>query len=59
MTVFINGDYIGELIQVQTSSMNKTPGTSSAIPWSMYLFTTLLISVRSLSVISVFLGLIN
>jgi hypothetical protein len=33
-----------------TSSMNKTPGTSSAIPWSMYLLTTLLISFRSLSV---------
>ena len=26
-----------------TSSMNKTPGINSAIPWSMYLFTTLLI----------------
>lgn len=23
-----------------TSSMNSTPGTSSAVPWSMYLFTT-------------------
>jgi len=33
-----------------TSSMNKTPGTNSAIPWSMYLLTTLLISFRSLSV---------
>lgn len=32
-----------------TSSIKSTPGTSSAIPWSMYLFTTLLISFRSLS----------
>ena len=41
-----------------TSSMKSTPGTSSAIPWSMYLLTTLLISERSFSVISVFLGFI-
>ena len=34
-----------------TSSMNRTPGTNSATPWSMYLFTTLLISRRSLSII--------
>lgn len=34
---------------IWTSSMNKTPGTSSAMPWSIYLFTTLLISFRSLS----------
>ena len=27
-----------------TSSMNNTPGTSSATPWSMYFSTTLLIS---------------
>jgi hypothetical protein len=40
------------------SSMKSTPGTSSAIPWSMYLLTTLLISPRSFSVISVFLGFI-
>ena len=32
-----------------TSSMNSTPGTSSAMPWSMYLLTTLLISLRNLS----------
>ncbi len=32
-----------------TSSMNRTPGTSSAMPWSMYLLTTLLISFRNLS----------
>mmetsp|Transcript_13505 Transcript_13505/g.31777 ORF Transcript_13505/g.31777 Transcript_13505/m.31777 type:complete len:238 (+) Transcript_13505:124-837(+) len=38
-----------------TSSMKSTPGTSSAMPWSMYLFTTLLISSRNFSVISVFL----
>ncbi len=36
-----------------------TPGTSSATPWSMYLFTTLLISVLSFSVISVFFGFIS
>ena len=40
------------------SSMKSTPGTSSAMPWSMYLLTTLLISVRSFSVISVFRGFI-
>mmetsp|Transcript_5618 Transcript_5618/g.19249 ORF Transcript_5618/g.19249 Transcript_5618/m.19249 type:complete len:238 (+) Transcript_5618:240-953(+) len=40
-----------------TSSMKSTPGTSSATPVSMYRFTTLLISWRSFSVISVFLGL--
>jgi hypothetical protein len=34
----------------RTSSMNSTPGTSSATPWSMYLLTTRLISVRSFSV---------
>lgn len=33
-----------------TSSMKRTPGTSSAMPWSMYLSTTLLISKRSFSV---------
>lgn len=33
-----------------TSSMNKTPGTNSAIPWSIYLLTTWLISTRNLSV---------
>jgi len=33
-----------------TSSIKRTPGTSSAIPWSMYLFTILFISFRSLSV---------
>lgn len=32
-----------------TSSTKSTPGTSSAMPWSMYLFTTLFISPRSLS----------
>lgn len=32
-----------------TSSINNTPGTNSAIPWSMYLLTTELISIRSLS----------
>lgn len=32
-----------------TSSTKSTPGTNSAMPWSMYLFTTLLISPRSLS----------
>mmetsp|Transcript_53128 Transcript_53128/g.164657 ORF Transcript_53128/g.164657 Transcript_53128/m.164657 type:complete len:201 (-) Transcript_53128:778-1380(-) len=42
-----------------TSSMKSTPGTSSAMPWSMYLFTTLLISSLSFSVISVFLGFIK
>ena len=26
--------------QMPTSSMNSTPGTSSAVPWSMYLLTT-------------------
>jgi len=41
-----------------TSSTKRTPGTSSAIPWSIYLFTTLLISKRSFSVISVFFGLL-
>mmetsp|Transcript_17233 Transcript_17233/g.53444 ORF Transcript_17233/g.53444 Transcript_17233/m.53444 type:complete len:241 (+) Transcript_17233:100-822(+) len=41
-----------------TSSTKSTPGTSSATPWSMYRLTTLLISCRSLSVISVFLGFI-
>ena len=41
-----------------TSSIKRTPGTSSAIPWSMYLLTTLLISARSFSVISVFFGFI-
>ena len=39
--------------------MNSTPGTSSATPWSIYLLTTLLISPRSFSVISVFRGFIN
>mmetsp|Transcript_26387 Transcript_26387/g.78632 ORF Transcript_26387/g.78632 Transcript_26387/m.78632 type:complete len:238 (+) Transcript_26387:162-875(+) len=39
-----------------TSSMKSTPGTSSAIPWSMYLLTTLLISSLSFSVTSVFFG---
>lgn len=34
---------------IWTSSMNSTPGTSSATPWSIYLLTTLLISRRSLS----------
>lgn len=42
-----------------TSSINKTPGTNSATPWSMYLLTTLLISPRSLSVISVIFGFIS
>lgn len=32
-----------------TSSINNTPGTNSAIPWSIYLLTTLLISFLSLS----------
>ena len=32
-----------------TSSMKRTPGTNSAMPWSMYLLTTLLISFLSLS----------
>lgn len=32
-----------------TSSTKSTPGTNSAMPWSMYLFTTLFISPRSLS----------
>lgn len=41
-----------------TSSMNRTPGTNSAIPWSIYLFTTLLISCLNLSVISVFFDLL-
>mmetsp|Transcript_21636 Transcript_21636/g.35036 ORF Transcript_21636/g.35036 Transcript_21636/m.35036 type:complete len:228 (-) Transcript_21636:815-1498(-) len=41
-----------------TSSMNSTPGTSSATPVSMYRFTTLLISERSFSVISVFFDFI-
>lgn len=39
--------------------MKSTPGTRSATPWSMYLLTTLLISSRSFSVISVFLGFIS
>jgi hypothetical protein len=39
--------------KIRTSSMNKTPGTSSATPCSIYLFTTLLISPLSLSVTSV------
>jgi hypothetical protein len=30
-----------------TSSMKRTPGINSAIPWSMYELTTLLISARS------------
>jgi len=38
--------------------MNRTPGTSSATPVSMYRFTTLLISARSFSVISVFFDFI-
>ena len=42
-----------------TSSINKTPGTNSAIPWSIYLLTTLLISYLSFSVISVFFGFIT
>ena len=53
--------------------MNKTPGTSSAVPWSIYLLTTsnkdlfemtqnkkkltLFISFLNFSVISVFFGL--
>ena len=41
-----------------TLSINSTPGTSSAMPWSMYRFTTLLISRRSFTVISVFLGFV-
>lgn len=36
------------------SSIKRTPGTNSAMPCSIYLFTTLLTSPRSLSVISVF-----
>jgi len=36
-----------------TSSMNTTPGTTSATPWSTYPFTTLLTSLRNLSVTSV------
>lgn len=36
-----------------TSSMKRTPGINSAIPWSMYELTTLLISARNLSVTSV------
>jgi len=39
-----------------TSSIKRTPGTNSAMPCSMYLFTTLLISALSFSVISVFFG---
>ena len=42
-----------------TSSMKSTPGTSSATPVSMYLLTTLLISLRSLSVISVLRGFMS
>ena len=42
---------------IWTSSTKRTPGTSSAVPWSMYLLTTRFISVRSFSVISVFFGL--
>lgn len=42
-----------------TSSMKSTPGTSSATPWSIYRFTTLLIYDRSFSVTSVFLGFIT
>ena len=38
--------------------MNSTPGTSSATPVSMYRFTTLLISCRNFSVISVFFDFI-
>lgn len=33
-------------LKIITSSMKRTPGISSAMPWSMYSFTTLLISVR-------------
>lgn len=36
--------------------MNKTPGISSAMPWSMYLLTTLLISRRSLSLKGIILN---
>jgi hypothetical protein len=39
--------------------MKSTPGTRSATPWSMYRLTTLLISCRSFSVISVFLGFMS
>ena len=37
----------------------KRPGTNSATPSSIYLFTILLISVRSFSVTSVFLDLVR
>jgi hypothetical protein len=39
--------------------MKSTPGTSSATPWSMYLLTTLSISARSFSVISVLRGFMS
>jgi hypothetical protein len=42
-----------------TSSIKSTPGTNSATPWSIYLFTTLLIYPRNFSVTSVFLGFIT
>lgn len=43
---------------IWTSSMNNTPGTSSAIPWSIYRFTTLFIYPLSFYVTSVFFGFI-
>lgn len=42
--------------QISTMRATRVHNYVSA-PWSMYLLTTLLISCRSLSVISVFLGL--
>lgn len=44
---------------IYTSSMNNTPGTNSAIPYSIYLLTILFTSYLNFHVTSVFLFFIN
>lgn len=50
LTTLVQGFSTYSRFSMCTSSINSTPGTSSATPWSIYLLTTLLISLRSFSV---------